>query len=103
MSIIISQGIFGASDNTLFFVIAVAILIIVPLLLMSQTKRNYVAKLSEFKVTTALECIKCNFKSLREFKREDYVMKETDKCPVCSGPMLISSIYQEPKKEKAKK
>ena len=51
-----------------------------------------------FKVVTVSECKKCNFKSLREFKRDDYIMKKDDKCPVCSGIMQISSIYQETKK-----
>jgi len=55
---------------------------------------------SQLNVVTMAECGKCDFKSLRKFERGDYVFKPVEKCPKCSDPMTITSIYFE---EAAKK
>jgi hypothetical protein len=52
------------------------------------------------KVITTLECPKCDFKSIREFQREDYIFKETGSCEKCNEPMKITAIYREAKKKK---
>jgi hypothetical protein len=49
-------------------------------------------------VTTTVECKKCGFKNVREFKREDYVFKEVEPCQKCDENMLITAIYREVKK-----
>jgi len=53
-------------------------------------------------ITTTVECRKCGFKSIREFKREDYILKEVDPCEKCNENMIITAIYREVK-EKSKK
>jgi predicted Zn-ribbon and HTH transcriptional regulator len=52
-----------------------------------------------YRVITVTECKKCGFKDLRHFKREDYILKKSGKCPKCSKSLYISSIYLEPKEE----
>jgi hypothetical protein len=51
-----------------------------------------------------VQCAKCGFKNIREFKRGDFVFKETDEpCPKDNQKMIISAIYREVKdKEKAR-
>jgi hypothetical protein len=52
-------------------------------------------------VVTVIECQKCNLKSVREFKRGDYVFKKGEKCQKCDDETLITGIYREIKtKEK---
>jgi hypothetical protein len=52
------------------------------------------------RVLTTLECPKCNFKSIRDFQREDYIFKELGPCQKCNEPMKITAIYREVKKKK---
>lgn len=56
------------------------------------------------RMATTVQCEKCGFKSVRDFKRGDYIFKQTELCPKCNEKMLISSIYREieGKKEKEK-
>jgi len=55
-------------------------------------------------LSSTVQCQKCGLKNIREFKRGDYIFKETDeKCPKDNEKMVISAIYREVKeKEKAK-
>jgi len=55
-------------------------------------------------LSSTLQCQKCGFKNVREFKRGDFVFKQTDEaCPRDSDKMVISAIFREVKeKEKAK-
>ena len=46
-----------------------------------------------FEMVTVTKCSRCGFKSVRNFERDDYVMRRASKCPKCNKPMLISSIY----------
>jgi hypothetical protein len=50
------------------------------------------------RVLTTLECPKCDFKSVRDFQRDDYIFKETGSCQKCNETMKITAIYREPKK-----
>ena len=52
------------------------------------------------RVITTLECPKCDFKSVRDFQRDDYIFKETDSCQKCNETMRITAIYREAKKNK---
>ena len=52
------------------------------------------------RVLTTLECPKCDFKNIRDFKREDYVFKKAGSCQKCNEEMTITAIYREPKKKK---
>ncbi|MEM1530802.1 MAG: hypothetical protein QXH19_01830 [Candidatus Bathyarchaeia archaeon] len=49
------------------------------------------------KVSTVIKCVKCNYESVREFERGDYVLKEVGSCPKCSGTLHIYSIFREVK------
>ena len=45
-------------------------------------------------ITTTIECEKCGFKSVRDFKRGDFVYKEVETCQKCNENMLITAIYR---------
>ncbi|NIM45447.1 MAG: hypothetical protein GTO54_07465 [Nitrososphaeria archaeon] len=47
------------------------------------------------KVFTAIQCSSCDFSSVRDFQKGDYVLKEAEPCPKCEGSSFISSIYRE--------
>lgn len=51
------------------------------------------------RVITTLECPKCDFKSVRDFQKEDYIFKETGSCQKCNEKMRITAIYREAKKK----
>lgn len=53
-------------------------------------------------VTTTIECGKCDFKSLREFQRGDYIFKEVEPCQKCNENMMITAIYREVKEKRKK-
>ena len=53
------------------------------------------------RVITTLECPKCDFKSVRDFQRDDYIFKETESCQKCNETMKITAIYREAKKNKS--
>ena len=53
------------------------------------------------KVITTLECPKCDFKSIRDFQRDDYIFKKTGPCQKCNEKMTITAIYREAKKTKS--
>jgi hypothetical protein len=53
------------------------------------------------KVITTLECPKCDFKSVRDFQKEDYIFKETGSCQKCNETMKITAIYREAKKNES--
>jgi len=71
-----------------------------------QTRRRIIRLVSmEMQpLSSTVQCQKCGFKNIREFKRGDYVFKETDEtCPKDSQKMVISAIYREVKdKEKVR-
>jgi hypothetical protein len=50
-------------------------------------------------ITTTVECKKCGFKSVREFQRGDYILKEVGPCQKCNEKMLITAIYREVKEK----
>jgi hypothetical protein len=52
------------------------------------------------RVVTTLECPKCDFKNIRDFKRDDYIFKKTDSCQKCNETMTITAIYREDIKKK---
>lgn len=74
--------------------------------MMYQTRKRMIKLLSiEMQpLSSTVQCAKCGFKNIREFKRGDFVFKETEEmCPKDSQKMVISAIYREVKdKEKVK-
>ncbi len=53
-------------------------------------------------ITTTVECEKCGFKSIREFKRGDYIFREVEPCQKCNENMVITAIYREVQEKKKK-
>jgi hypothetical protein len=45
---------------------------------------------------TEIHCTdpECDFKELRDFEKDDYILKPLDaKCPKCGGKMIIEGVY----------
>jgi len=74
--------------------------------MMYQTRKRMVriTSMEMQPLSSTVQCTKCGFKNIREFKRGDFVFKETEEiCPKDSLRMVISAIYREVKdKDKAK-
>jgi hypothetical protein len=68
--------------------------------LFQSRKRATNMKIEAPKVMTTVECKKCNFKSIREFQRGDYIFKELEPCQKCpETKMMITAIYKEVKEK----
>ncbi len=67
--------------------------------LLQSRKRAASMKIETPKVMTTIECKKCNFKSVREFQRGDFVFKDLDPCQKCNERMIITAIYKEVKEK----
>ena len=67
--------------------------------LFQSRKRAISMKIEAPKVMTTVECKKCGFKSIREFKRGDFVFKDLDTCQKCNDTMIITGIYKEVKEK----
>ena len=66
-----------------------------------QTRGNPMQSVLEVpRVLTTLECPKCDFKNIRDFKRGDYIFKKEGTCQKCDETMTITGVYREPKKKK---
>lgn len=50
-------------------------------------------------ITTTIVCAKCGLKNVRNFERDDYILKELGPCTKCEGTMIISAIYREVKQK----
>jgi len=88
------------SDSYLFLAIGFfGLALSVYMLLQTRGKPMHVA-LELPRVITTLECPKCDFKSIRDFQKEDYIFKETGPCQKCNETMKITAIYREAKKKK---
>jgi hypothetical protein len=67
--------------------------------LMQMRRRLLRLKIVTPPITTTIECKKCGFKSVREFRRGDYIFKEVEPCQKCNDKMLITAIYKEVKEK----
>jgi len=83
-----------------FVILAVAVY----MLFQTRQRMLRIMSLETQPISSTLQCQKCGFKNVREFKRGDFVFKQTDEqCPKDQEKMTISAIYREVKdKEKAK-
>lgn len=68
-----------------------------------RRRRMLRLKLHNPKITTTIECKKCNFKSMRDFQRGDFIFKELEQCQKCNEKMLITAIYTEIEEKKVRK
>jgi hypothetical protein len=65
-----------------------------------QTRRRVMRMALKIQpVMTTVSCQKCDFKSVREFERGDFIFKETGPCPKCNDKLMISAIYREIKEK----
>jgi ABC-type multidrug transport system permease subunit len=84
--------------NIILSVSAIALSIYI---LLQVRRKPLISSLEALKVLTVIQCIRCGYKSVRNFSKGDYVLKEVGSCPKCSGTLLIHSIFREvEKKEK---
>jgi len=44
---------------------------------------------------TMLQCTKCAFKSIRDFRPGDHIPKPIGACPSCGAPFIVEQIYRE--------
>jgi len=77
------------------FLILGAVGIALSAYLLFQTRRRMRIVSKTQRVVTTITCQKCGFKTVRDFQRGDYVLKEAEACPKCSEKMLIASVYRE--------
>jgi len=101
-----NEYLYGDPSTASFYLsIGIAILA-VSTYMMYQTRKRMIKLLSvEIQpLSSTVQCAKCGFKNIREFKQGDFVFKETEEmCPKDNQKMTISAIYREVKdKEKAK-
>ena len=81
-----------------FLIIGFFGLILSVYMLLQTRGKSMQATLELPRVITTLECPKCDFKSVRDFQRGDYMFKESGSCQKCNEPMKITAIYREAKK-----
>lgn len=103
----LSEYLVGDPSNTASLYLSTGIVTLaVSTYMMYQTRKRVIRIMSlELQpLSSTVQCMKCGFKNIREFKQGDFVFKETEEmCPKDNLKMIISSIYREVKdKEKAK-
>jgi hypothetical protein len=88
-----------ASYGSLAFIGVVA-LILSGYMLFQSERRRVKLKLVVQPTMTQIECMKCKTKTVREFKRGDFVFKELDACQKCpEEKQIITAIYKEVKEK----
>jgi len=93
----ITQG----SLETMNIILSVSAIALSVYLLLQMRRKPLIPDLEVLKVLTVIQCARCDYRSIRDFSKGDYVLKEVGSCPKCSGTLLIHSIFREvEKKEK---
>jgi hypothetical protein len=93
-----------AFSVALNFLILGAVGIALSTYLLSQTRRRVKLAPQIQRILAAVTCPKCGFKTVRDFQRGDFILKDAESCPKCSEKMTVSSIYREvDEKDKEKK
>lgn len=102
VSLLLSVNAFAAGNDMLagfLLVIGFIAMALSVYVLLQSRKRAASMKIEAPKVMTTIECKKCNFKSIRQFQRGDFVFKELDPCQKCNENMIITAIYKEVKEK----
>jgi hypothetical protein len=102
VSLLLSVNAFTAGNDVLagfLLVIGFIAMALSVYVLFQSRKRAASMKIEAPKVMTTIECKKCNFKSIRQFQRGDFVFKELDPCQKCNENMIITAIYKEVKEK----
>ena len=102
VSLLLSVNAFAAGNDMLagfLLVIGFIAMALSVYVLLQSRKRAASLKIEAPKVMTTIECKKCNFKSIRQFQRGDFVFKDLDPCQKCNENMIITAIYKEVKEK----
>ena len=102
----LNEYLLGDSSTASLYMSTGIVTLAVSTYMMYQTRKRMIRLMSVDiqPLSSTVQCAKCGFKNIREFKRGDFVFKETEEmCPKDNLKMTISAIYREVKdKEKAK-
>ena len=102
----LNEYLLGDSSTASLYMSTGIVTLAVSTYMMYQTRKRMIrlTSLEMQPLSSTVQCMKCGFKNIREFKRGDFVFKETEEmCPKDNLKMTISAIYREVKdKEKAK-
>ena len=90
----------GAVEEALYYALLAIVGIGISIYVTRMVRKRTVTQKLPPKVTTTIECKKCDFKNLRQFEKGDYVFKSVENCAKCNEQMLISAIYAEETKDK---
>lgn len=77
-----------------YLLILLFLIILIDILLIAKRLRTPPPPLKPV-VKTRIECEKCDYKSTREFRVGDYVLKVDGKCPKCNSPTIVTGIYSQ--------
>jgi hypothetical protein len=102
----LNEYLVGDSSTASLYMSTGIVTLAVSTYMMYQTRKRMIRLigLEMQPLSSTVQCMKCGFKNIREFKRGDFVFKETEEmCPKDNLKMTISAIYREVKdKDKAK-
>ncbi|MCD6529405.1 hypothetical protein J7L06_03865 [Candidatus Bathyarchaeota archaeon] len=95
-----AENYFQGEGNTAVYYLMLSLLgIAISVYMLIVGRGKPVMMFEDQKLNTILQCEKCNFKSIREFRKGDYIFKKSDECPKCKEKMVITAIYREVKEE----
>ena len=101
VALILAINIFPSRPDMATYLLAIGFIAMAlsAYMLLQSRKRIASMKIEAPKVMTTVECRKCGFKSVREFKRGDFVFKELEPCQKCDDKKMITAIYKEVKEK----
>jgi hypothetical protein len=92
----------GSDLTSAYFLLALGILgIAISGYVAVEARRRMVKmKTAVSPVMTTEQCVKCDYKKVREFQQGDYIFKEIGSCPKCKvNTLMITAIYKEVKEK----
>lgn len=101
VALILAINIFPSRPDMATYLLAIGFIAMAlsAYMLLQSRKRVASMKIEAPKVLTTVECRKCGFKSVREFKRGDFIFKDLEACQKCDDKMIITAIYKEVKEK----
>ena len=94
-----TQSYFHGEENATVYLMLSLLGIAISVYMLMAGRSRPIVMFEDQRLNTLLQCEKCNFKSVREFRRGDYIFKKSDECPKCKEKMIITAIYREAKEE----
>lgn len=68
-------------------------------MLIHMRKRSTSLSFETLKVSTVIQCLKCDYRNVREFEKGDYILRDSGPCPKCGGSLIVHSIFRESKEK----